>query len=253
MDCNNDYIYSDAEAMFSVGKRFLEGDCLDKDLVKAKDLLSRAAALGHQRAQELLRTIENAGDGDDTGSQVWEYMVSGKVYDAAHPFLLERLNATKDSIWEYNRLKPTLLKERNELLRGLLGGCDRDTFINQPFYCDYGCNIRVGRRFFANFNFTVLDEAPVTIGDDCFIGPNVSIYTACHSTDPVERNSRREWAEPVTIGDNVWIGGSVTILPGVTIGSNVTIGAGSVVVKDIPDGCVAVGNPCKVVKYLNKE
>ena len=115
---------------------------------------------------------------------------------------------------------------------------------------DYGCNIFVGRCFFANFNFTVLDEAPVTIGDDCFIGPNVSIYTACHSTDPVERNSRREWAKPVTIGDNVWIGGSVTILPGVTIGSNVTIGAGSVVVKDIPDGCVAVGNPCRVVKML---
>ena len=78
----------------------------------------------------------------------------------------------------------------------------------------------------------------------------VSIYTACHSTDPVERNSRREWAKPVTIGDNVWIGGSVTILPGVTIGSNVTIGAGSVVVKDIPDGCVAVGNPCRVLKML---
>ena len=146
-----------------------------------------------------------------------------------------------------------MLKERNELLSGLLGRSDEDTFINQPFYCDYGCNIRVGRRFFANFNFTVLDEAPVTIGDDCFIGPNVSIYTACHSTDPVKRNSRREWAEPVTIGDNVWIGGSVTILPGVTIGNNVTIGAGSVVVKDIPDGCVAVGNPCKVVKYLNKD
>ena len=110
--------------------------------------------------------------------------------------------------------------------------------------------LRPGKRFFANFNFTVLDEAPVTIGDDCFIGPNVSIYTACHSTDPVERNSRREWAEPVTIGDNVWIGGSVTILPGVTIGDNVTIGAGSVVTKDIPSNSIAVGNPCKVIKAL---
>jgi maltose O-acetyltransferase len=110
--------------------------------------------------------------------------------------------------------------------------------------------ISVGKRFFANFNFTVLDEAPVTIGDDCFIGPNVSIYTACHSTDPVERNSRREWAESVIIGDNVWIGGSVTILPGVTIGDNVTIGAGSVVTKDIPSNSIAVGNPCKVIKTL---
>ena len=79
---------------------------------------------------------------------------------------------------------------------------------------------------------------------------NVSIYTACHSTDPVERNSRREWAEPVSIGNNVWIGGSVTILPGVTIGDNVTIGAGSVVAKDIPSNSIAVGNPCKVIKKL---
>ena len=248
MDCNNDYIYSDAEALFSVGKRFLEGDCLEKDPVKARDLLSRATSLGHRKAQELLLSMEETPSEDSPEARVWDDMVSGREYDATHPYLLERLNATKDRIWEYNKMPPSMLKERNELLRGLLGKSDGDTFINQPFYCDYGSNIRVGRRFFANFNFTVLDEAPVTVGDDCFIGPNVSIYTACHSTDPVERNSRREWAKPVTIGDNVWIGGSVTILPGVTIGSNVTIGAGSVVVKDIPDGCVAVGNPCRVVK-----
>ena len=248
MDCNNDYIYSDAEALFSVGKRFLEGDCLEKDPVKARDLLSRAASLGHRKAQELLLSMEETPSEDSPEARIWDDMVSGREYDATHPYLLERLNATKDKIWEYNKMRPSMQKERNELLRGLLGKSDGDTFINQPFYCDYGSNIRVGRRFFANFNFTVLDEALVTIGDDCFIGPNVSIYTACHSTDPVERNSRREWAKPVTIGDNVWIGGSVTILPGVTIGSNVTIGAGSVVVKDIPDGCVAVGNPCRVVK-----
>ena len=248
MDCNNDYIYSDAEALFSVGKRFLEGDCLEKDPVKARDLLSRAASLGHRKAQELLLSMEETPSEDSPEARVWDDMVSGREYDATHPYLLERLNATKDKIWEYNKMRPSMLKERNELLRGLLGKSDGDTFINQPFYCDYGSNIRVGRRFFANFNFTVLDEALVTIGDDCFIGPNVSIYTACHSTDPIERNSRREWAKPVTIGDNVWIGGSVTILPGVTIGSNVTIGAGSVVVKYIPDGCVAVGNPCRVVK-----
>ena len=248
MDCNNDYIYSDAEALFSVGKRFLEGDCLEKDPVKARDLLSRAASLGHRKAQELLLSMEETPSEDSPEARVWDDMVSGREYDATHPYLLERLNATKDRIWEYNKMRPSMLKERNELLRGLLGKSDGDTFINQPFYCDYGSNIRVGRRFFANFNFTVLDEAAVTVGDNCFIGPNVSIYTACHSTDPIERNSRREWAKPVTIGDNVWIGGSVTILPGVTIGSNVTIGAGRVVVKDIPDGCVAVGNPCRVVK-----
>ena len=180
-----------------------------------------------------------------------EKMLSGMVYSAIDDQLLKELNEVKEIIHEYNALKPSQTLRRFQILKDLLGYvADDEIIVNQPFYCDYGKQIRVGKRFFANFNFTVLDEARVTIGDDCFIGPNVSIYTACHSTDPVERNTRREWAEPVTIGDNVWIGGSVTILPGVTIGSNVTIGAGSVVTRDIPDNVVAVGNPCKVIKNL---
>ena len=170
-----------------------------------------------------------------------EKMLAGEIYSAVDPQLIEELTEVKEIIQE----------EAREILKGLLGHiADDNILINQPFYCDYGKQISVGKRFFANFNFTVLDEARVTIGDDCFIGPNVSIYTACHSTDPVERNSRREWAEPVTIGNNVWIGGSVTILPGVTIGDNVTIGAGSVVTKDIPSNSIAVGNPCKAIKTI---
>ena len=180
-----------------------------------------------------------------------EKMLSGMVYSAIDDQLLKELNEVKEIIHEYNALKPSQTLRRFQILKDLLGHvADDEIIVNQPFYCDYGKQIRVGKRFFANFNLTILDEALVTIGDDCFIGPNVSIYTACHSTDPVERNTRREWAEPVTIGDNVWIGGSVTILPGVTIGSNVTIGAGSVVTRDIPDNVVAVGNPCKVIKNL---
>lgn len=180
-----------------------------------------------------------------------EKMLAGMVYSAVDEQLLDELNDVKAVIHKYNLLSPADVGGRLEVLKGLLGAVsDDDIIINQPFYCDYGKQISVGKRFFANFHFTVLDEARVTIGDDCFIGPNVSIYTACHSTDPVERNTRREWAEPVTIGDNVWIGGSVTILPGVTIGDNVTIGAGSVVTKDIPSNVVAVGNPCRVIKHL---
>ena len=178
-------------------------------------------------------------------------MLAGELYSAVDPELIKELNETKDVLQEYNRLKPTQLEQRRAMLMSLLGHVGDDkVFINQPFYCDYGKHISVGKRFFANFNFTVLDEARVTIGDDCFIGPNVGIYTACHSTDPVERNSRQEWALPVTIGDNVWIGGSVTILAGVTIGDNVTIGAGSVVTRDIPSNVIAVGNPCRPIKSI---
>lgn len=180
-----------------------------------------------------------------------EKMLAGEYYSAIDPELVRELNETKDIIQQYNNLRPSDTQGRFEILKNLIGKmADDNALIIQPFFCDYGKHIRLGKRFFANFNFTVLDEAYVTIGDDCFIGPNVSIYTACHSTNPVERNSRKEWALPVTIGNNVWIGGSVTILPGVTIGDNVTIGAGSVVVKDIPSNVIAVGNPCGMIKRL---
>lgn len=180
-----------------------------------------------------------------------EKMLAGMVYNATTPELIAELQTTREALYEFNMTRPSETQRMKEILKSLLGFTGDDDFIiNQPFRCDYGKQISIGKRFFANFNFTVLDEAPVSIGDDCFIGPNVSIYTACHSTDVTERNTRREWALPVTIGDNVWIGGSVTILPGVTIGDNVTIGAGSVVTRDIPSDSVAVGNPCKVIKSL---
>ncbi|MBR1485370.1 MAG: sugar O-acetyltransferase [Prevotella sp.] len=180
-----------------------------------------------------------------------EKMLAGMVYDAATPELIAKLQATREVLHEFNMLRPSETQRMKEILKKLLRHTGDDAFIiNQPFRCDYGQQISIGRRFFANFNLTILDEAPVTIGDDCFIGPNVSIYTACHSTAPTERNTRQEWAKPVTIGNSVWIGGSVTILPGVTIGDNVTIGAGSVVVSNIPSDTVAVGNPCKVIRNL---
>lgn len=180
-----------------------------------------------------------------------EKMLAREVYDATDPELLHELVQTRERICDYNSLRPSETSKMKSILKELLGHIGDDEFIiNQPFRCDYGRQISIGKRFFANFNFTVLDEARVTIGDDCFVGPNVSIYTACHSIDPIERNSRQEWALPVSIGNNVWIGGSVTILPGVKIGDNVTIGAGSVVTHDIPSNTVAVGNPCKVIKQL---
>lgn len=182
--------------------------------------------------------------------KIWKEMMSGEIYDAAHPELIRRLRQTREKIWEFNNLRPSQEEEQRAILHEMLGSHGERFQINQPFHCDYGCNIFVGEGFFANFNLTVLDEAEVRIGDNVFIGPNVSIYTACHPLDAATRNTLVEWSEPVTIGNNVWIGGSTTILPGVTIGDNVVIGAGSVVAKDIPSDCVAVGNPARVIRRL---
>lgn len=183
-------------------------------------------------------------------TQVWKDMVEGRVYDAPDARLVNELNRVKGMIKEYNEIDPLDAEMLDVKIRGLLGGCGRNVKVLQPFRCDYGCNISVGDDFFANFNFTVLDEALVKIGNNVFVGPNVSIYTACHPTDADERRDGREWAEGVTIGDDCWICGSVTIVPGVTIGNGVTIGAGSVVTRDIPDNCVAAGNPARVIKKL---
>lgn len=180
----------------------------------------------------------------------WQKMLNGEIYNAIHPELQQRLAKTREIIWEFNNLHPSETAKQLEIIRNLFGASGENIVINQPFRCDYGCNISVGNNFFANFNLTILDEAKVSFGNNVFIGPNVSIYTACHPLNADERNTGIEWAEPVSIGNSVWIGGSVTILPGVTIGDNVVIGAGSVVTKDIPSNVVAVGNPAKVIKQL---
>lgn len=180
--------------------------------------------------------------------EVWQMMMSGATYNAADDILLTRLMQTRCKLHEFNSLAPDNIDRQHELLRELLGAVGTKFHVNQPFRCDYGCNITIGENFFANFNLTILDEAPVTIGNNVFIGPNVNIYTACHPLDSAQRDTLLEWAEPVTIGDSVWIGGNTTILPGVTIGSRTVIGAGSVVTRDIPDGVVAAGNPARIIK-----
>ena len=140
----------------------------------------------------------------------------------------------------------------SEVVTELFGKSD-GACVNPPFYCDYGSHIEVGKNFFANYNCTILDVAKVTIGDNCFVAPNVAIYTAGHPIYPDVRSAMWEYGKQVTIGDNVWIGGNTVICPGVNIGSNVIIGAGSVVTKDIPDWAVAAGNPCKVLRMITED
>lgn len=181
-----------------------------------------------------------------------EKMLEGMIYDANYdPQLIEERMVCKELCRDYNDLRPRQTAERDALLRRILGAAGNAVTIEQPFYCDYGYNIRVGNNFFANYNLVVLDEAPVTFGDNVFIAPNCGFYTAGHPLDPTERNQGLEYARPITVGNNVWIGANVCVLPGVTIGDNCVIGAGSVVTGDIPAGTLAVGCPCRVVRRIH--
>lgn len=183
-----------------------------------------------------------------------EKMLAGMIYDANNdPALIAERLECKELCRDYNDLRPSDTEAREALLRKILGEAKDGIIIEQPFYCDYGYNIRVGNNFYANFNLVILDEAPVTFGDNVFIAPNCGFYTAGHPIDAAERNKGLEYAHPISVGDNVWIGAGVSVLPGVTIGSNCVIGAGSVVVQDIPSNSVAVGNPCKVIKRIISE
>lgn len=159
----------------------------------------------------------------------------------------------KEICFAYNQLPPSSDKERDALLRGLLGATKEHFCILPSFWCDYGYNIELGEDFFSNHNLVILDGAKVTFGDRVLIGPDCGFYTAAHPTNTVERAAWLEYARPIRVGSDVWIGGGVRVMPGVTIGSEVIIGAGSVVTRDIPDGVIALGNPCRVHRKLTPQ
>ncbi|WP_346906132.1 sugar O-acetyltransferase [Faecalicatena orotica] len=176
---------------------------------------------------------------------------SGMAY-ISDDAVMEEQKVCRKILQELNFADRSDFDKLSAIVKELLGESE-DAFINPPFYCDYGSHIKVGKNFFANYNCSIIDVAPVTIGDNCQLAPNVAIYTAGHPLHPVSRNSMYEYGIEVTIGDNVWIGGNTVILPGIHIGSNTVIGAGSVVTKDIPDWSLAAGNPCRVIRKITEE
>lgn len=182
-----------------------------------------------------------------------ERMLANLPYKSWMDGLKEDRMTCKKKLYTYNNLPPEREAEREALLREILGKtCEGYLNIESPFHCDYGYNIEVGKEFFANYNFIVLDVGKVKIGDNFMCGPNVQISTAGHPLHPESRASGYEYGIDITIGDNVWIGGNVLVCPGVTIGSNVVIGGGSVVTKDIPDNMLAYGNPCRVIREITE-
>ena len=175
------------------------------------------------------------------------------LYNAGDPQLQAEMEAAKDLCLQYNQLPASARTRRREILDRLLGRAGRGLAIMGPFWCDYGYNIEIGDNFFANHNLIILDPGRVVFGDNVFIAPNCGFYTAGHPIDAERRNQGLEYAYPITVGSDVWIGGGVQVMPGVTIGSDVVIGSGSIVVHDIPDHSVAVGNPCRVIRPITAE
>lgn len=177
-------------------------------------------------------------------------MIAGELYDPGDPELRElRLNA-RLMTEQFNAISIREKAQRAEVLKALFGSTGERIYIEPTFNCDYGCNIHVGESFYANFGCVILDVAEVRIGDNCMMAPNVGIYTATHPIDPVERNSGLELAAPITIGDNCWIGGNAVINPGVTLGDNVVVASGAVVTKSFGDNVVIGGNPARVIKQI---
>ena len=189
-----------------------------------------------------------------------EKMLAGELYDCGDKELLDRWHLAKNLVREYNNMQSENLENKNKILKRLLGKIEENVWITPPFYVDYGNNIYIGNNTEINMNCTFLDDNKIIIGKNGLIAPNVQIYTAYHPLLPEERLKDKKTgstcyfntcADPVTIKDGVWIGGGAKNISGVTIGKNSIIGAGSVVNKSIPDNCVAVGNPCRVIKYFD--
>ena len=181
----------------------------------------------------------------------WEKAQNGYLYDANYDKeIVEARTKCADLCYQFNNCKPSDIERQKEILDEMLGSIKGTPVVTAPVYCDYGFNISIGENFYANHNVTILDGAKVTFGDNVFIAPNCVFSTAGHAIDSEQRNKGLEIALPITVGDSVWIGTNVSVLPGVTIGNNTIIGAGSVVNKDIPDGVIAAGNPCRVIRKI---
>ena len=174
-------------------------------------------------------------------------MVAGELYDPHDAELVAARERARDLCWALNATRDSQAAERRRLLAELFGTGGDSAWMQPPFYCDYGSNIHLGQRVYFNFNCVVLDVCPVRIGDFTLFGPGVQILTPMHPENAALRREQ-EYGKAIEIGSDVWVGGGALILAGVRVGSRSIIGAGSVVTRDIPEGVLAAGNPCRVIR-----
>jgi maltose O-acetyltransferase len=181
-----------------------------------------------------------------------EKMLRGELYNPLDPQLCAERRHARLLLKALNDTSDDQEEERDRLIKELIPASGQRILIEPPFYCDYGNNITLGDNVFFNFNCVILDVAPVLIGSRVLFAPSVQIYAATHPLNVAGRRTNLELGNPVKIGDDVWVGGGAIICPGVRIGTGSVIGSGSVVTKNIPEGVVAVGNPCRVLREVEK-
>jgi maltose O-acetyltransferase len=189
-------------------------------------------------------------EGDTVSKSEKEKMLAGELYNGFDPALVAARLQARELCRALGALSPHAPAAEQSALLARLFGTPTDAYVTPPFFCDYGTNIELGDNVYFNFNCVVLDCAKVTIGSHVLFGPAVQVYTATHPMSAAERRQGVEFAKPVTIGNDVWLGGGAIVCPGVTIGDGAVIGAGSVVVRDIPAGVFAAGNPCRIVREI---
>ena len=181
-----------------------------------------------------------------------ERIQAGMLYFCDDEEWVTRQVEQMDLLFAYTNTRPTDMEKRREILDKFLGGAGENLYLEPPFHANWGMNTYFGDNCYANFNLTLVDDGEIRIGNNVMFAPNVVISTTGHPIQPSLRKKVAQFSIPVTIGNNVWVGANVSIMPGVTIGDNSVIGAGSVVTRDIPAGVVAMGVPCRVVREIGE-
>ncbi|MBQ8159733.1 MAG: sugar O-acetyltransferase [Clostridia bacterium] len=183
----------------------------------------------------------------------YERMVAGLIYDPADSEIMNEQMPFQDKLWAFNQLKPSDYEKKQQYMKEVFLECGENNYIELPLRANWGGHhLHLGSNVYFNSNTTLVDDGHIYVGDKVMFGPNVMITTANHPIESSLRARGLQYNKDVYIGENAWIGGGVIILPGIHIGKNTVIGAGSVVTHDIPDGVVAVGNPCRVLREVSE-